>query len=83
MLIIGALAIWGALLYVSANSYSTVTGFVRHMDKPMTDIYERDCYIKAVTAQDKIVSGYGPSSYCASLKVGDKVKIENGVVEKR
>lgn len=80
---IGACAVIGACLFTAANSYSTVVLVERHMNRQMTDLDEKDCYIKATTSDDKLVSGYGPSSYCYSIKIGDDVLIKDGVVSKR
>lgn len=80
---LGAAAAIGVGLFTSANSYSTVVHTERHMDKQMNALEENDCFIKAITSDEEYVSGYGPSSYCYSIKIGDKVLIENGVVAKR
>ena len=74
---------WGALLLNSANSYATVTSVQRHIEKRMTDIHGRDCFITAKTSDGKNVSGYGPASYCSSVSIGDKVIIKDGIVTQK
>lgn len=83
LLIFAALAVLGALLISSSASYVTVVSMERHIAKSQSDLQSRDCYITAVTTEKKKVSGYGPSSFCSSVKKGDKVVIKEGFVTKK
>ena len=80
LLVIGALAVWGALLVMSSNDLVTVVSAERNMNANQDDLQSRDCYITALTKKKTRVSGYAPSSYCASVKAGDKVIIKDGFV---
>lgn len=83
LLIFAALAVFGTLLMTSSANYVTVVSMERHIAKSQSDLQSRDCYITAVTNEKKRVSGYGPSSFCSSVKKGDKVVIKDGFVTKK
>lgn len=83
LLILLALAVWGALLVVSSNNYVKVISLERHMSMNQSDLKSRDCYITALTKDNKRVSGYAPSSYCTSVEIGDSVVIKDGFVTKK
>jgi hypothetical protein len=80
LLVIGALAVWGALLVMSSNEFVTVVSAERHMTMNQDDLQSRDCYITALTKTKTQVSGYAPSSFCSSVRIGDKVVIKDGYV---
>lgn len=82
-LVIGAVAIWGALLFFAAASQVTVVSTERHISQGQKDFHQRDCYVVAKDSQSKKVTGYGPSSFCTSLKKGDKITIKDGFVTKK
>lgn len=80
LLVCAALAIFGALLLFASANNVTVVGLERHMNKNQTDLQSRDCYITALTKENKRVAGYAPSSFCSSVKIGDTVVIKDGFV---
>jgi hypothetical protein len=83
LLVCAVLAIWGALLTYSSVNHVTVTSLDRHMNKNQADLQSRDCFITALTYDKKRVSGYAPSSFCSSVKIGDKVVIKDGYVTQK
>lgn len=80
LLVCGIVAVWGALLMFSSANNVTVVSSERHISKQKNDLKSRDCYITGVNSNKKLVSGYGPSSFCSSVKTGDTVVIKDGYV---
>lgn len=83
LLVVGAAVIWGILLISAHENYVTVVKVERNMSKSGSSLQNHDCLITAKTDNNKRMSGYGPSSYCTSLKAGDKIIIENGSVTRK
>lgn len=83
LLVALAAAVWGALLFASSANNVKVISLERHMNKVQTDLNDRDCYITGTSQSNKRVSGYAPSSFCSSVKIGDTVVIKDNIVTRK
>lgn len=79
LVILGA-AVLGGLLFAASSNNVKVVSLGRQMNKFQTELQDRDCYITGLDRNNKKVSGYAPSSFCSSVKIGDTVVIKDGEV---
>ena len=75
-------AVIGVLIVLTTANNVTVIRLERNMEMSQSGMDNKDCHITGFTPEHNLVSGYGPSSYCTSVKVGDTVTIRDGVVTK-
>lgn len=83
LLVVTITAVFGALLFASSADNVKVISMERHMNKIQTGLNDRDCYITGLSQSNKRVSGYAPSSFCSSVKIGDTVVIKENIVTRK